>query len=287
LGRETPALFPVRQDEKWGYIDREGGLVVDYQYAEARDFSDGLGAVRVGESWGYVDATGALAIQPKFESGQPFNDGLAAAKIDGQMGYIDQRGEVAIEPQFTCAYEFREGLAGVETDAGYAYIDTSGEIVIRLSHAAAIGRFSEGLAGVRIGGYRYIDSTGQFVSGPEFVYATEYDNGLAVVEEQHRRYAVVNRTGQVVARVDYDQVHGLSEGLAAVLRGGLLAAVEEGRDPSESEGLWGYMDATGRLIIECHFMGAEKFRGGLARVYDENSKMAYIDFEGNYVWRER
>ncbi len=42
LGKETPELFPIRQNQKWGYINRKGEVVVQPQFAQAWFFSEGL-----------------------------------------------------------------------------------------------------------------------------------------------------------------------------------------------------------------------------------------------------
>jgi hypothetical protein len=40
--KDSNALFPARQNGKWGYIDRSGSLIIQPQFDEAWDFSEGL-----------------------------------------------------------------------------------------------------------------------------------------------------------------------------------------------------------------------------------------------------
>ncbi len=45
-----PSLFPFRQsgdDGKWGYMDRQGAIVIEPQFDRAREFADGLALVVV------------------------------------------------------------------------------------------------------------------------------------------------------------------------------------------------------------------------------------------------
>lgn len=55
---------------KWGYIDAKGNIVIQPQFVEAREFSEGIAAVQVevdgSKKWGFVDRTGKFAIEPKF-----------------------------------------------------------------------------------------------------------------------------------------------------------------------------------------------------------------------------
>ena len=45
---------------KSGYIDKEGDLVIEAKFDDAKDFYEGLAPVRVGDKWGYIDKTGNL-----------------------------------------------------------------------------------------------------------------------------------------------------------------------------------------------------------------------------------
>lgn len=51
-------LAAVCQDSKWGYIDKQGNVVVSLEYDFAGQFSEGLARVRIGKTWGYIDKQG-------------------------------------------------------------------------------------------------------------------------------------------------------------------------------------------------------------------------------------
>ena len=65
----------------WGYIDRSGNLVIDYQYSDARSFSNGLGAVKIAGKWGYISERGELVIDAVYEDAQPFRNGVTQVKL--------------------------------------------------------------------------------------------------------------------------------------------------------------------------------------------------------------
>src|SRR5215210_5075611 len=60
--KETSGLFPVRQDGKWGYINKAGEVVIKLQFDDAWDFSEGLAYVRVGSRRGIIDASGKMVV---------------------------------------------------------------------------------------------------------------------------------------------------------------------------------------------------------------------------------
>lgn len=85
------ALFPVRVDGLYGFIDRSGALVIETKYEDADTFSQGLAPVMTADGWGYINMSGEWVIHPR--------------------------------PEFNLAFSFSEDLAAVETDDGWGYID--------------------------------------------------------------------------------------------------------------------------------------------------------------------
>src|SRR6266481_4674273 len=51
-------LYRVREDSKWGYIDRRGNVVIPAQFESAEDFFEHKAAVSLGEKTGYIDEAG-------------------------------------------------------------------------------------------------------------------------------------------------------------------------------------------------------------------------------------
>ena len=63
----------------WGFADRSGTLVIDYQYEDATSFSDNLAAVKTGDSWVYISTENEVVIDSVFYEAQPFRSGVAQA----------------------------------------------------------------------------------------------------------------------------------------------------------------------------------------------------------------
>ena len=79
---EYPALFPIQENGKYGYIDRTGKVVIEPQFEEVKEFSEGMAAVRIKDKWGYIDSTGKIAVEPKFKVVREFSEGLATVYPD-------------------------------------------------------------------------------------------------------------------------------------------------------------------------------------------------------------
>ena len=54
----TDIVFDYGDEGKYGYIDKEGNLVIDIVYNDAQPFMDGLAYIKDGNQEGYIDKTG-------------------------------------------------------------------------------------------------------------------------------------------------------------------------------------------------------------------------------------
>jgi hypothetical protein len=121
---------------RWGFIDQKGTFVIEPQFIEAFDFSEGLAAVRIRQvnapqaQWlcGYIDRTGNVVIEPRFDGAFDFSDGIARVVVAGRRGFIDKNGKWVVEAKFDDARDFHEGLAAVKIADRWGYIDTSGKM---------------------------------------------------------------------------------------------------------------------------------------------------------------
>ena len=95
---EKSGLFLIKQNDKYGYIDKTGKVVIEPQYERASDFSEGLAAIAVEKKWGYIDTTGKTVIEPQFDAAGKFTDDLAPVKVEKKTGYIDKTGKYIWNP---------------------------------------------------------------------------------------------------------------------------------------------------------------------------------------------
>jgi hypothetical protein len=168
-------LAKVKIDNKYGFKDKEGNIVIPPRFDYGHDFSDGVAWVHEGGKWNIVDKEGKITVLPQVKYDfqlHDFSEGLAPVKAGKKWGFIDKQGQFVIPPQYYDARSFAAGLARVcvEGKWGYGkwgYIDKTGKMVVPAQYDHAL-RFSEGLAGVLIDGkYGFIDRTGKMIIPPQ------------------------------------------------------------------------------------------------------------------------
>jgi hypothetical protein len=85
-------------------------------------FFEGLARVMVDQKIGYIDSTGKMVIQPQFTYGGNFVNGLARVKVNGKMGFINKKGVLVVPAIYDSAFNFYQGRAAVEVDGKWGFI---------------------------------------------------------------------------------------------------------------------------------------------------------------------
>jgi len=292
----SEGLALVNIDGRYGYIDKQGSIVIeprDYASAEINEeklaFSEGMALIPMNGRWGYIDNTGDIVIETRFAEAYPFSDGLAQVRLveeeGGKIGFINKNGDFAIEPRYDWCLDFTDGLAfvGIKGDT-YGFIDTTGRMVIGQGFYSVTG-FSEGLAAIpadhntKMG---YIDKNGEWAIDPVYLcpnegavtlFEADFSDGLALVwinDDQGNRQVYIDKTGNV-AIVPPERYYNnpFHDGLAIFERSGSL----------------GYIDKSGDIVVEPQLRTANNFSEGLALVEGPKTNHFYgfIDKSGKMV----
>jgi serine/threonine protein kinase len=301
LPSESPitSLHPIKIGDKYGYIDQTGRVVIQPQFDNAWNFSEGMALIQMSKKYGFFDKKGYLVIPPQFDDAWDFSKSLAIVKINNKYGYIGKSGQLIISPQFDESWDFSEGLARVKIDNKYGYIGKSGQFVIPLQFKESWD-FSEGLARVKIDNkYGYIGKSGQFVIPLQFNESWEFSEGLARVKIDNK-YGYIGKSGQFVIPLQFDEYWEFSEGLAIVKinnKYGYIGKSGQSVIPPQFDDVWafseglarvkidnkyGYIGKNGQFIIPPQFDIAGEFSEGLARVKIDN-KYGYIGKNGQFI----
>ena len=84
----------VEETAEEAFGDKTGQIVINPQFDDAKDFSEGLAAVEIGNRWGFIDKQGTFAINPQFDWASSFFDGIARVSTGDSIKYIDKQGNV-------------------------------------------------------------------------------------------------------------------------------------------------------------------------------------------------
>ena len=225
--------------------------------------------IHQGSKYGLADENGNVIVPCIWEFIGSFAEGLAAVKNEeGMWGFIDKTGTLVIPCQYDRVDDFSEGLAAVDA----CFIDKTGACALSNDSWENVSSFHDGLALVEVwkedeGFYfAYIDKTGAEVITRPFDLPIDDDLGVEAIVDQE--------TGRI--RFGYDffsdvRIIELDFSKQTLLR------------VKDVNGLFGFMDRFGKIVIPCIWRNAGMFSGekeGLAFVQDEHGLWGFINLSG-------
>lgn len=61
-------IFAKKSGDKWGFVDSNGNVVVDYKYDKVTEINEyGFAGIEVDEKWGVIDDSGKVIVEPQYE----------------------------------------------------------------------------------------------------------------------------------------------------------------------------------------------------------------------------
>jgi hypothetical protein len=174
-------------DGKWGLINKEGKNLINHQFVEVKNSSEGFTWVKEHEFWGLMDSLGNYLIKPNernpliyasnvsFKVFSEVHNGLIRYQTKDMYGYQDTKLNIVIPAKFDKATDFKNGLATVNQDGYWGVIDTTGKFIIPINYKEIILSDSELFpAKDDNGDWGYLNLKNEWVVKPQFKNVTSF-----------------------------------------------------------------------------------------------------------------
>ena len=262
-------------DGKGGYMTKTGETLGDeisgFGAAVQDDYKNGLAAVTSTQAYGVdafvLDETGKTsAFFDRFvNTGEygGFYEGYAwyLPQNGNLYGYLKTDGSVLLSPKYTAAGDFSCGRARVEEQNGVSYIDKTGTTVFTLPTGATAGDFADDVLKVETAdGVYFVGLDGEKLFEQTYISATDFSENKATVATADG-IKVVDKTGKTLfsAPTDATAVGEYHGGVATYCTGNK----------------WGYLDDTGKVLVEAKLDYADDSSEGFAACR-YNGKWGYL-----------
>ena len=126
------------EDKKGVFIDAYGKEQFRIKCDYAAPFSEGLARFKINNRWGYVDSKGKIVLVAKYLNAYDFKDGAAPVAVAVENNYnnikwtiVDQQGEFLIDPVYDEMDPFKYGVTVVGIrGAGYGLMNTKWKLIL-------------------------------------------------------------------------------------------------------------------------------------------------------------
>jgi len=231
---QTPFLL-IKKNDKFGYCDTTGKLMIEPAYADAEDFSEGYAAVQKNDLYGYINKAAKTKIEFQYTEASGFLNNVAIVQKDKKYFLIDYSNKT-LSAKYDDIAEFSEGLAIVKKNNLFGAINLNGQEIIKPSFDM-ISDYTEGLAVVlKNAKYGFLDKQGFVAIAPIYDWVSSFKNGQARAQF-NKLYGVINRKGDFIIQPAFDLIDESYTGVYLLVK----------------NNLYGFADSTGCFISEIKY----------------------------------
>lgn len=282
-------LFPVEKKGKWGYMNEQGQMLIDFKYDLAQNFNQGYASVALGNMPCLIDVQENRVIDTGiYQFIGTFSEGLVPVMdYKFKRYYLNAQGKVVLTlpKEIYDARSFYKGLARVGkkvdivqqkfgfdiSNLGYkfAYMRKDGSMATEFIYDDGEDFTGENNLCIFLQGTKFglIDSTGKEILPATYQLISDFSDGLALVNAMGK-FGYIDTEGKLVIDALFEYAYPFNEGLAA----------------AEKEGKVGFIDKTGQWVIAPQFDKVMPFAEGRAGVFTMG-KWGFIDSKGNFIYQ--
>lgn len=200
----------MNDNEKWGFIDKEGNLVIPFKYddtdwhfkndsiqveLDSKEYFINKKDEYLGDTQDYHFVKKELTLEEKRIRLKLMNQGFDTLSIlftgyrqdsifwfqaGEKYGVADTSGQAIIQPIYDYIWYFSEGVAPVRRDDKWGFVYPNGQIAIELKYEY-VTNFKYGLAAAKINDkWGYINHSGQWVIKPTLENTDGYFRDVTV-----------------------------------------------------------------------------------------------------------
>lgn len=281
-------LIVAKKNEKWGYIDTDNNVIIDFVFDEALPFLDGFAIVKQGRNYGVIGTDGTMIIQPVYHIIKQSSSHLFSVKKNNKWGVIDTLGNIILPFIYDNMTEFSAGVSYVRIDKKHGFVNLQGEFVLELTNQQRVYPINlynnfeltinfEFIAVLNLKGKREYDwsiysNTGEFITDSlKYRRINSFRDGLAAVCDDYNKHkwGVIDSQGKLIIPCEYDRISSFHCGLAFVSKGVYC----------------GYIDQNNCIKIPIKYKAASMFfSDNISYVSMNGWKGQLIDTEGNIVF---
>lgn len=312
---EEYPLFRIVENNKVGYINQYGKVIIPPTFASGNEFSEQLAPVRLNGTYGYINTKGDYVIQPVYDYATTFEDGVGIVFKDGKRLYVNKKGEetpfsIRDEKIVRDGYKLSLGGTIVSSKGLYGLTNREGQLILDTINKQ-INAFVNGYAVIQgpkhtpysdTPSYQIgvIDTNGKFTIPfglCEEIY--DYNEGyyrVTFVEDidtsnNTSTEGFIDMKGNIISKIDYGNssyIYGdVHCGLATIyLRKYWLPDEKDGRTNYDKTYI-GYINVQGDLVVnDTNYVHGYNFSENRAFVRVDGYNYQIINTKGELVSKD-
>ena len=193
--------FLVSKKDDYGWVNAKGEIIIPLQFDNAHKFNgSNYAPVEISGKWGFIDKNGKIVVDPTYHSVSSFRNGLALIHDDGLAGLINEDLEVILLPQFDVpVYQLREFSPGTRLAVARAGTGQLNKYGFQPENDDS-DLLGEGLKSDYFNSEEVLDVINNDIYGLDSLYGKSYDN---IIEDiSNKSDLVVSRINKIPPNIN-------------------------------------------------------------------------------------
>lgn len=290
---------------KWGVLDSKGKVINQVKYNAITPTKDleGLFKVIEKDKYGYMDKNGKIVIPPMFyvpDNGSysaGYMDGnevsIEDAKVNGKFykGLIDKTGKLLLKPEFddvmTSWYGFKYcNYIGAKKNKSWSVYRKDGKFLSKVEAGYEISKFSYNSIYVTKNKKSYLlnPKTGKHIQETEF---TSFNNPMESTLTSYGQFDVIlkdgksglinNETAKIVVKPEYKYISSILLSTEKPIKDlTKLTDKDVAFLVQDTKNKVGVVDFSGKKVLETNYGNVTDFKNGIAAIV-QNKKIGFIN----------
>ncbi len=266
--RENMAI--IRKDSLFGFIDKNGEILVPPQYSYVFPFSCERALVgSIGESF-FINKNGERIIDVSdYDSRVLFSDDVLCISRNDSSIFLDKAGDFV----FSCPYPYyaygnNNGIIKVWNSDTVAYYNNQGKFINKFKGLGRYGDYSEGT--ILVDHNYFINLNGEKIINYTGFITSDFYNGRAIVRifsSDNKSYSFIDTTGELVKPYLFDKIEAFKYNFA----------------PALIDRKWGVIDINGDWVCPPKFSNLKMFDDEHI-IFTLDKKWGYATVSGEIIW---
>lgn len=130
LNASAENFIAVKNDEYWGYIEKNGELVINPQYVSIPNIdANSIQTVQFGQKYGVINDSGSLVIPIIYDSIQQISEEAFIVNRNNLYGVLDIKGDIVLKVENEIVLEPILGIYPFVKNGRFGYANSDGEII--------------------------------------------------------------------------------------------------------------------------------------------------------------
>lgn len=294
-----PERFYDVDEGRFGFNDGDGTVVIAAIFDKAEPFKNGVSIVKKDLLWGAINTGGKTIIPFNFDFIFLWHNNWIHTQ-SGTMHYLfTAEGKMCLAVDNILSWRYPEaGVIVAKKTSGWGCLDMEGKAIVPFIYKSLGPVIGNRISFFEDTKWGWLDTDGKVFFEPVFDQVGKWDQNYwwARIGDSYMLY---DFSGNVICDEGWERILTPNKYMAAVktaigwkyinldfsTRLQLPAGYEwadhfsEGMAPVKKNGLWGFIDSTGKEVIAMRYTGVNAFSEGLAAVR-ENDLWGFINLEG-------